>query len=93
MAVTLETLIGHAPAMLTVFCIVGPMAQASYNTPEGEGVTLSVPGVINFDHTGGGENIYVRGATGAGSPAGCVASRRADVGRDHRLPGCVRDYP
>jgi len=60
MAVTLETPIGDFPAMLTVFCIVGPMAPASHNTPDGEGVTLNIPGVINFAHTGGGENIYVR---------------------------------
>jgi hypothetical protein len=60
MAVTLDTPIGQFPAILTVFCIVGPMAPASHNTPDGEGVTLNVPGVINFSHTGGGENIYVR---------------------------------
>lgn len=60
MAVTLDTPIGQFPAMLTVFCIVGPMAPASHNTPDGEGVTLSVPGVINFNHTGGGDNIFVR---------------------------------
>jgi hypothetical protein len=59
-AVTLETPLGQVPATLTVFCIVGPSAPASHNTPDGEGVTLSVPGIINFNHTGGGENIYVR---------------------------------
>jgi hypothetical protein len=51
---------GTLPGTLTVFCIVGPRAPASHNTPPGEGVTLNVPGVINFNHTGGGENIYVR---------------------------------
>jgi hypothetical protein len=60
MAVTLDTPLGLFPAMLTVFCIVGPMAPASHDTPDGEGVTLNVPDVINFSHTGGGENIYVR---------------------------------
>lgn len=60
MAVTLETPLGQFSGTLTVFCIVGPMAPASHNTPDGEGVTLNVPGVINFSHTGGGENIYVR---------------------------------
>jgi hypothetical protein len=51
---------GTRPGILTVFCIVGPKAPKSHNTPPGEGVTLVIPGVINFNHTGGGENIYVR---------------------------------
>ena len=39
----------------------GPQAPASHNGSRGgEGVTLDVPGIINFNHTGGGENIYVR---------------------------------
>jgi hypothetical protein len=46
--------------ILTVFCIVGPKAPSSHNTPPGEGVTLDIPGVINFNHTVGGGNIYVR---------------------------------
>jgi len=46
--------------ILTVFCIVGPKAPASHSTPPGEGVTLDVAGVINFNHTSGGGNIYVR---------------------------------
>jgi hypothetical protein len=51
---------GTVPGILTVFCIVGPKAPASHNSPPGEGVTLVVPGVANFNHTGGGENIFVR---------------------------------
>ena len=61
MAVTLDTPIGHLPGMLTVFCIVGTQAPSSHNGSKGgEGVTLSVPGIINFNHTGGGDNIYIR---------------------------------
>jgi hypothetical protein len=60
MAVTLDIPLGQFPGLLTVFCIVGPVAPSSHNTPDGEGVTLNVPGVINFGHTGGGDNIYVR---------------------------------
>ncbi len=61
MAVVLDTPIGQFPGVLTVFCIVGPQAPASHNgSMGGEGVTLAVPGIINFSHTGGGENIYVR---------------------------------
>lgn len=46
--------------ILTVFCIVGPKAPSSHNTPPGEGVTLDIPGVINFNHTVQGANIYIR---------------------------------
>jgi len=60
MRVTLHTPVGDLPGILTVFCIVGEQAPASHDTPEGEGVTLNVPGLINFTHTGGGENIYIR---------------------------------
>jgi hypothetical protein len=60
MAVVLDTPGGELQGVLTVFCIVGPLAPANHNTPSGEGVTLTVPGVINFSHTGGGENIYIR---------------------------------
>ncbi len=61
LAVVLDTPNGQFPGVLTVFCIVGPMAPASHNGSKGgEGVTLSVPGIINFNHTGGGENIYIR---------------------------------
>jgi hypothetical protein len=62
MRVRLNTSAGTHKAVLTVFCIVGPRAPASHNTPDGEGVTFVIPGVINFNHTGGGENIYVRQA-------------------------------
>jgi hypothetical protein len=60
MRVELTTPTGTLPAILTVFCVVGPRAPASHNTPAGEGVSLNVPGVINFNHAGGGENIYIR---------------------------------
>jgi hypothetical protein len=61
MAVVLDTPVGQFPGMLTVFCIVGTQAPSSHNGSKGgEGVTLSVPGIINFNHTGGGDNIYIR---------------------------------
>jgi len=60
MAVVLDTPIGQFPGMLTVFCTVGPKAPASHRPPSGEGVTLNVPGIINFNHTAGGDNIYIR---------------------------------
>ena len=61
MMVVLDTPIGQFPAELTVFCIVGTKAPSSHNGSKGgEGVTLNVPGIVNFNHTGGGENIYIR---------------------------------
>ena len=60
MAVVLDTPIGQFPGMLTVFCVVGPKAPASHRPPGGEGVTLNVPGIVNFSHTAGGDNIYIR---------------------------------
>lgn len=35
------------------------MAPANHNTPPGEGASLNVPGVINFSHAGGGDNVDV----------------------------------
>ena len=59
-AVTFSTPLGELDGIITVFCIVGPNAPASHDQPSGEGVTVVVPGIINFDHTGGGENVYVQ---------------------------------
>jgi hypothetical protein len=59
-AATFSTPIGDLDGIITVFCIVGPKAPSSHNEPSGEGVTVVVPGIINFNHTGGGENIYVQ---------------------------------
>jgi hypothetical protein len=59
MRVILTTPIGVLDGILTVFCIVGPNPPDSHDTPVGEGVTLDVFGVINFNHTDGGMNIYV----------------------------------
>lgn len=61
-AVELRTLLttggGTFDAVLTVFCIIGEHAPASHDDPSGEGVTFKIPGVINFNHTAGGENLY-----------------------------------
>lgn len=58
--VLLTTTIGAFDAILTVFCIIGPKAPPPHSTFPGEGVTLDVPGVINFNHTDGGANVYIR---------------------------------
>jgi hypothetical protein len=60
MRVVLDTPVGEVPGILTVFCIVGPHAPHSHNVPPGEGVTLNVPGIANFNHTDHGMNIYIR---------------------------------
>lgn len=59
-AASFSTPIGDLDGYITVFCIVGPKAPASHDQPSGEGVTVVVPGIINFNHTGGGENIYIQ---------------------------------
>jgi len=59
-AATFSTPIGELDGIITVFCIVGPKAPASHDDPTGEGVTVVVPGIINFNHTGGGDNIYIQ---------------------------------
>jgi hypothetical protein len=59
--VELVTPVGTFDGILTVFCIIGEHAPASHTFPSpGEGVTLSVPGVINFNHTDGGMNVFIR---------------------------------
>jgi hypothetical protein len=56
----LDTAAGQFSGILTVFCIVGPKAPSNHDEPPEEGVTLDIPGVINFNKVGGGENVYVR---------------------------------
>jgi hypothetical protein len=46
------------PGTLTVFCVIGPHAPQSVLGPLTEGVTLNVPGIINFNHSAGGDNRY-----------------------------------
>ena len=48
------------PAILTVFCIIGPNPPNIHDDPSGEGVTLVVPGVINFNKVVTGENVYIQ---------------------------------
>jgi hypothetical protein len=43
-----------------VICVIGPNPPNSILGPRGEGVTVNVPGIINFNHSAGGENIYVQ---------------------------------
>jgi hypothetical protein len=60
MRVVLDTPSGQHQGILTVFCIVGPNAPTSHNDPSEEGVTLDIPGIINFNHADTGDNIWVR---------------------------------
>jgi len=60
MSVMLETPLGELPGILTVFCVIGPNPPDSINGPLGEGATLSVPGVVNFNHTAGGDNVIIQ---------------------------------
>src|SRR5438552_4712315 len=47
-------------AILTVFCIIGPNPPNSHDDPTGEGITLVVPGIANFNHIVVGMNHYVQ---------------------------------
>jgi hypothetical protein len=48
------------PGILTVFCVIGPHPPQSILAPLGEGVTLVVPGIQNFNHSAGGDNVYIQ---------------------------------
>jgi len=48
------------PGTMTVFCVIGPHAPQSILGPLTEGVTLNVPGIQNFNHSAGGDNVYVQ---------------------------------
>ena len=60
--VTLTTPQGQLPATLTVFCVIGPNPPNSIisNGDRSEGATLNVPGVINFNHSAGGDNVIIQ---------------------------------
>ena len=62
MRVTLTTPLGQRPGILTVICVIGPNPPNSIvsNGDRSEGATLSVPGVINFNHTAGGDNVIIQ---------------------------------
>jgi hypothetical protein len=47
-------------AILTVFCIIGPNPPNSHDDPSGEGITLVVPGVVNFNKIISGMNVYIQ---------------------------------
>ena len=50
----------HVPGILTIICIIGPNPPNSVDGPRGEGATLSVPGIINFNHSAGGDNFIIQ---------------------------------
>jgi hypothetical protein len=60
--VTLSTPEGQFPATMTVICIIGPNPpdSAFHEGKRSEGAMLDVPGVVNFNHTAGGENVIIQ---------------------------------
>jgi hypothetical protein len=60
--VTLTTPVGELPATMTVICIIGPNPPNSAfgKDNRSEGVMLDVPGVINFNHSAGGDNVIIQ---------------------------------
>jgi len=62
MRVMLTTPLGQLPGILTVICVIGPNPPNSIisSGDRSEGATLSVPGIINFNHTAGGDNVIIQ---------------------------------
>ena len=59
--VTLTTPAGQLPATMTVICIIGPNPpDSAFGDKRSEGAMLVVPGVINFNHTAGGDNVIIQ---------------------------------
>jgi hypothetical protein len=60
--VTLTTPAGQLPATMTVICIIGPNPpNSAFNDADrSEGAMLDIPGVINFNHTAGGDNVIIQ---------------------------------
>ena len=50
----------HLDGIMNVICVIGPNPPDSILGPRTEGVTLNLPGIINFNHSVGGENVYIQ---------------------------------
>jgi hypothetical protein len=59
-AATFSTPIGDLNGIITVFCIVGSQSPQQPQRALRRGRCGRRAGIINFNHTGGGENIYVQ---------------------------------
>lgn len=46
--------------ILTVFCIIGENPPNNHDDPTGEGITLVVPGALNFNTIVSGMNVYIQ---------------------------------
>src|SRR5438045_159688 len=46
--------------ILTVFCIIGPNPPNSHDDLTGEGISLVVPGITNFNKIVSGGNIFIK---------------------------------
>ncbi len=60
MSVLLTTPNGTLPGTMTVICIIGPNPPNSIDAKAGEGAMLVVPGIVNFNHTDGGDNVIIQ---------------------------------
>jgi hypothetical protein len=60
--VTLTTPGGTLSGTMTVICIIGPNPpDSAFNEADrSEGAMLDIPGVINFNHTAGGDNVIIQ---------------------------------
>ena len=46
--------------ILTIFCIIGANPPNNHDDPTGEGITLVVPGVTNFNKIVEGMNVFIK---------------------------------
>src|SRR6266545_709074 len=60
MNVTLHSPLGDLSGILTVICVIGTHAPGAVLGPRTEGVTLNLPGIINFNHSIEGENVFIQ---------------------------------
>ncbi|TMG32215.1 MAG: hypothetical protein E6H94_12160 [Chloroflexi bacterium] len=50
----------QADGILTIFCIIGPNPPNNHDDPTGEGISLVVQGIINFNKIVSGMNVYIK---------------------------------
>ena len=60
MNVTLHSPLGDLSGILTVICVIGTHAPGAVLGPRTEGVTLNLPGIINFNQSIEGENVFIQ---------------------------------
>jgi hypothetical protein len=81
MRVLVTTPLGQLPGILTVICVIGPNPPNSHHLERGSirGSPLSVPGIINFDHTAGCDNVIIQAGCTPGLTVGLHGRARSGL--------------